>query len=214
MTTKPKRPQRRSSRNIQNWRDVYQIHPAALLLPRMAEDELRTLGEDIKANGLHMPIVLAMHYPKLANGKIDQHKKFLGVIDGISRLDAMELVSLEVIRNGEFNRQLISVDEPSDLPDPFEYVLSINLHRRHLTSEQKRQTIEKAILAKPELSNSGLAKMLHRLATDKTIATVRRKMEGNSEILNKTERKEASGRKARGRKPGPATKRKKPVAFS
>jgi hypothetical protein len=41
-----------------SWRDVYKVHPAADLFPMLPEDELRKLGEDIKANGLRSPIVL------------------------------------------------------------------------------------------------------------------------------------------------------------
>jgi hypothetical protein len=41
-----------------SWRDVLKIHPAAELFPRMSPDDLRALGEDIKANGLKSPIVM------------------------------------------------------------------------------------------------------------------------------------------------------------
>src|SRR5262249_11773245 len=37
---------------MKTWRDVYKVHPAADLFPMQPEDELRKLGEDIKANGL------------------------------------------------------------------------------------------------------------------------------------------------------------------
>jgi hypothetical protein len=41
-----------------SWRDVLPIHPATELFPRMSDDELRALGEDIIKNGLTSPIVL------------------------------------------------------------------------------------------------------------------------------------------------------------
>jgi hypothetical protein len=41
-----------------NWRDVLPIHPGAELFPRMSQDELRALGEDIKERGLHIPITV------------------------------------------------------------------------------------------------------------------------------------------------------------
>ncbi len=34
-----------------SWRDVIKIYPAADLFPMMSPDELKTLGEDIRANG-------------------------------------------------------------------------------------------------------------------------------------------------------------------
>ena len=41
-----------------SWRDVIKVHPAADLFPMMPPDELKALGEDIKANGLTHQIVL------------------------------------------------------------------------------------------------------------------------------------------------------------
>ena len=37
--------------------------------------------------------------------------------------------------------------------DPYAYVLSANVHRRHLTAEQKRELIAKVLKAQPEKSN-------------------------------------------------------------
>ena len=41
-----------------SWRNVLPIHPAAELFPRMSNDDLRAIGEDIKANGLTSPIAI------------------------------------------------------------------------------------------------------------------------------------------------------------
>src|SRR5262249_57293507 len=41
--------------------------------------------------------------------------------------------------------------------DPYDYVLSANVNRRHLTTEQKRDVIAKVIKAKPKLSNRQIA---------------------------------------------------------
>jgi hypothetical protein len=41
-----------------SWRDVIEVHPAADLFPMMAPDDLRALGENIKKNGLGVPLVL------------------------------------------------------------------------------------------------------------------------------------------------------------
>src|SRR3981189_532398 len=74
---KPKRP---------SWRDTLQIHPAADLFPPMSEGELRELGEDIKKNGLRNRIAVI-------DGPDDEPI----LIDGRNRLDAMELVGLEIV---------------------------------------------------------------------------------------------------------------------
>jgi hypothetical protein len=43
---------RMSKTETRSWRDQIKLHPAADLFPMMSPDELKTLGEDIKANGL------------------------------------------------------------------------------------------------------------------------------------------------------------------
>jgi hypothetical protein len=87
--------------------------------------------------------------------------------------------------------------------DPYAFVLSANLHRRHLTPAKKRELIAEVLKAKPEASNLSIAKQVK--VDDKTVASVRRDLEANSEIPNKP-RVEANGRKARGRKPGSTSK--------
>src|SRR5262249_58730378 len=65
----------------QSWRDTLPIHPAAALFPRMSSDELRELGKDIRKNGLRSSIAL---------WQPDKGASAL-LLDGISRLDAVEL---------------------------------------------------------------------------------------------------------------------------
>jgi hypothetical protein len=38
------------------WRNVFKIHPACAIFPASSPDDLRVLGEDIKANGLRETI--------------------------------------------------------------------------------------------------------------------------------------------------------------
>jgi hypothetical protein len=70
--------------------------------------------------------------------------------------------------------------------DPFAYVISANIHRRHLTTEQKRDLIGKLLQARPAQSNVTIAKQVK--VDDKTVAKVRRELEATSEIpkLEKT----------------------------
>ena len=66
-----------------SWRSTLPIHPAAELFPRMSPDELRTLGEDIIKNGLTSAIVLWQ----------PDSKSPARLLDGISRLDAIEIAT-------------------------------------------------------------------------------------------------------------------------
>jgi ParB-like chromosome segregation protein Spo0J len=73
-----------------SWRDTYNVHPAADAFPMLSEQELRELGEDIKKNGLKTPILF-----QGIDGK-NQTAAGVVLIDGRNRLEAMELVGIEI----------------------------------------------------------------------------------------------------------------------
>lgn len=83
-------------------------HEAADLFPMLGEEELGKLAADIEINGLRNPIVLY-------RGEI---------LDGRNRLKACELVDVEP-RFEEYEGA-----------DPVAFVISTNLHRRHLSPAQ------------------------------------------------------------------------------
>jgi hypothetical protein len=153
-----------------NWHAYLNVHPAAELFPLMPEAELKDLAADIAVNGLIDPIVL---------WKDDRL-----LLDGRNRLDALALAGrLGVNDRGKLcdveTRKSIKVQFFTD-GDPYKIALSLNVHRRHLTSEQKRELLAKLLKAEPEKSNVQIAKMAH--ADDKTAASVREKLEATSEI--------------------------------
>jgi len=179
-----------------SWRDHLTVHPATDLFPLMPESELRELGEDIKKNGLRHPII----YCKGENGKPM-------LLDGRNRLDAMESVGIATVnekgivtdKNGElYNGTDVAFPSLPDV-DPYDLVLSLNIHRRHLTEEQRRDLIAKLIKAKPEASDRAIAKQIKR--DHKTVAKVRKKMESTGEVSPVEKRVGADGKK-----------RKKPTA--
>lgn len=106
-----------------SWRDSYPVHPAADLFPMMSPEELQALGEDIKQNGLMSAIVLWTD---------DGRDSPTYVLDGRNRLDAMEAVGIDT---GKFLSDDWA-DTRSDA-DPWTFVVSANLRRRHLTLEQR-----------------------------------------------------------------------------
>lgn len=87
-----------------------EVHPAANLFPMLDDKALAALAADIKANGLRDPIVLW-------EGKI---------IDGRNRMTACQRAEVRPT----FTTLL-------HCPDPVTYVLSANLHRRHLTDDER-----------------------------------------------------------------------------
>lgn len=85
-------------------------HPAAELFPMMTEAELRQLADDIKAHGLADPITML-------DGMI---------LDGRNRFEACKRAGVEP-----------RYEHPQDIESPTVYVVSRNLHRRHLTVSQR-----------------------------------------------------------------------------
>jgi hypothetical protein len=170
------------------WRDLLPIHPAAELFPLMGPNELQTLGEDIQAHGL-------LHNIELLSG---------AVIDGRSRLDAMELVGMTLEfrkRDNPFSSQ-IWVDRkvighchhntPIDIPDPARFVTEQNILRRHLTRDQKSELIAKLLKANPAQSDRAVAKAVK--VDHKTVAAERTELEAGGEIPQVETRTGADGK--------------------
>jgi hypothetical protein len=164
-----------------NWRDQLPIHPAAELFPLMSEPELRELAENIKANGYLREEPVTLYEGKL--------------LDGRNRLDALESIGVNLDDIAQQKGITHNLD-PSI--DPYTYVISKNIHRRHLTAEQRRDLIAKLVKAKPEASNLQIAKQMK--ADDKTVARVRSELEARSEIPNVGTRTDTKGRKQPSRK--------------
>ncbi len=93
----------------------YQIHPAANIFPLMTGDELTALAEDIQQHGLMHPIILW--------GDDDGP-----VLDGRNRLAACKQAKIEPAFE-TWNFQ--------DNASAERFVVSQNLHRRHLNTGQK-----------------------------------------------------------------------------
>ena len=86
-----------------------EFHSMANIFPMLGVEELGELADDIMLNGLHQSV-------ELFEGKI---------LDGRNRYLACELVGIEPDY----------IEYEGD--DPLGYVLSLNLHRRHLTASQR-----------------------------------------------------------------------------
>src|SRR5262249_10439556 len=91
-------------------RKPYEFHPACLAFPLLGDAELQELADDIKLRGLLQPIVV-----------------FRGqVLDGRNRLAACEMAGVDP-----------RFTEWSGGGSPVEWVVSTNLHRRHLSASQR-----------------------------------------------------------------------------
>jgi transposase len=179
-----------------SWRDFLPIHPAAELFPRMSEAQLATVAKDIKVNGLKIPIVLWVPGSKDDYPNDSDPPRF--ALDGINRLDAMERAGLQLIDEHEPTDPFTSlfyahaITKYESDTDPYAYVISADIHRRHLTAEQKRELIAKLIEADPSKSDRQIAETVK--ASPTTVGTVRAKMEAKGDVSNLDTRRDTKGR--------------------
>jgi ParB-like chromosome segregation protein Spo0J len=129
------------------------VHPAADMFPMLDDVEMAELVRDIKARGLLEPIT--------ANGKV--------IWDGRNRLVACKRAKAEPV-----------FKEPRIGLNAYDYIISKNIHRRHLTLKQKRELIGKLLKAKPEASNREIAKQTK--VHHETVGAVRAEMESSGGI--------------------------------
>src|ERR1051325_9747662 len=97
-------------------RQEYEFHPYADVLPMLGVADANELAADIQANGLRETIVLL-------DGKI---------LDGRNRYRACKTAGVEP-RFRDFNGD----------GDPIDYIVSVNIKRRHLTAAQREMVAAK-----------------------------------------------------------------------
>jgi ParB-like chromosome segregation protein Spo0J len=154
--------------------EVLGFHPLADMFPLMAGEEFDALVADIKKHGLLEKIV--------------QHENM--ILDGRNRYRACEAAAVL--------QRLV----PFEGNDPAAFVIGKNIHRRHLSAEQKAEMLAKLVAAQPEKSDRQLAKETG--VSHPTIAKARRKAEATGKTLPVKKRVGADGRARK----QPATKAK------
>jgi hypothetical protein len=107
-----------------------QPHPLCEAFPKLSPSELRDLANDIRAKGLQVPIVVY-------DGKI---------LDGWHRYQACLTENVEPAFQ----------DYEGD--DPISFVMSMNMHRRHMLKQDQRRVAKLIIGMHPERSDRSVAK--------------------------------------------------------
>jgi len=150
-------------------------HEFSKLFPPISVEDFDRLVADIKANGLHQRIVRYQ-------GKI---------LDGNNRYRACSLAGIEPTF-----ADFTGIDA-----DAQRYVISANIHRRHLSPDQRREIIAKLLQADPNKSDRTIAATVK--VDNKTVAAVRGRMEATEEIpqLDKTTGADGKTRKRKAGKP-------------
>jgi hypothetical protein len=207
-----------------NWRDHLKVHPAADLFPLLSEQELKELAEDIRKNGLQQPITVSIE--SIYIDEATKPTSYDCLIDGRNRLDALASLGWlrfrtrsktfdNFVQAGQFEISLSA--RPSNLPlfgiqwqplerlyfdeleDVYSFVLSVNVHRRHLTAEQKRELIAKLLKADPSKSDRQIAELSK--ASPTTVGKVRAEKEASGDVSKLDTRTDSKGRKQPSSKP-------------
>lgn len=127
-------------------------HPLADLMPSMSGSDFERLREDIRLHGLNEPIWI-----------------FEGqVIDGRHRHRACAGLGIDCPTR-EFTGD-----------DPHAFVVSQNIHRRHLTGKQRMALIAELLKAKPERSDRQVAEAIG--VSNSTVSNVRKEMESSGDV--------------------------------
>jgi ParB-like chromosome segregation protein Spo0J len=143
------------------------------MFPPISEEDFGKLAADIKLNGLHQPIV-----------------RYQGqILDGNNRYRACELVKIAP-RFADFT---------GDDAAARNYVISANIHRRHLSPDQRREIIATLLKADPTKSNRQVGEQAN--ASHVTVGAVRGELESTGQIDQLDSTKGADG-KTRKRKAG------------
>jgi ParB-like chromosome segregation protein Spo0J len=150
-------------------------HPLSKLFPQILPEDFDKLAGDIKLHGLHHPIVLYQ-------GKI---------LDGNNRYRACEDAKIAP----KFT------DFTGDDAQARNYVISANIHRRHLDRETRTKIVTELLRADPTKSDRQIATTAK--VDNKTVASIRGQMEATEEIpqLESTTGADGKSRKRKGGKP-------------
>ncbi|MDN6440466.1 MAG: ParB/RepB/Spo0J family partition protein [Acidipropionibacterium jensenii] len=131
------------------------------VMPRLSADEYADLESDIVAHGVMVPITVS------ADGVI---------VDGHHRD--------EIARKHDLHCPRVTADgSESELRG---LAFSLNLNRRHLNREQRRELIAESLRSDPQLSNREHARRTG--ASDKTVGSVRDDLVESAEIPHFSER--------------------------
>jgi ParB-like chromosome segregation protein Spo0J len=131
-----------------------EAHDFSKMFPPISEEDFGKLVADIKANGLHQRIVRYQ-------GKI---------LDGNNRYRACLLAGIEPTF-----ADFTGIDA-----DAAAYVISANIHRRHLSPDQRRDIIAAMLKANPGKSNRQIAETAK--VSHHTVGDVRTELESTGQV--------------------------------
>jgi hypothetical protein len=127
--------------------ELLPFHPLCEEFDQMVGKEFDELVGDIKRRGLRFPIITFREPIPRPDGSISVHEMRTVIIDGRNRARACAEAGVEP-RYEEFE------GSAEDIP---RFVVSANIHRRHLKPDRKRELLKTLLLCSPGKSDRAIA---------------------------------------------------------
>jgi DNA-binding Lrp family transcriptional regulator len=185
------------------WRKVLKVHPACELFPLLPPDELHELADDIKANGLRDKIKVVKQHRKRPDGSFSVDDYDWIVVDGRNRLDAMELAGLPIFKADNkpnfSNFYNVELERDTEIRA---YVISVNIHRRHLSPEKRVELLREVIKDSPAKSDRRIASTTGFSHTK--VSQERKKLEELGDVATVATRTDTRGREQPAHRPRPS----------
>jgi ParB-like chromosome segregation protein Spo0J len=163
---------------------VLRFHPLADIFPLMEGEEFDELVADIEANGLHEPITL--YQGQVLDGR-NRYRACLK-IGFESRFEKFAAAAFKVT-----DKRLSKITElEDDAAAALAYVISKNIHRRHLSAEQRRDLLVKLVAAHPNKSDRAIAR--EAKVDHHQVARARKKAEATGTTVPVEKRTGADGK--------------------
>jgi hypothetical protein len=169
-----------------SWRDRLPVHPAAARFPRPSAEEADELAADIEHHSM-------LHRVSLWR---DPELDRLVLLDGITRLDIRERLGLPIFDDA--GQVLPEVGEIVT-GDPVAFIISSNILRRHLGTEDRKHLAAELLRADPAQSDRAISNVVH--LSDKTVNALRAELTARAEIPHVEVRADTRGRWQRATKP-------------
>ncbi|MBV9829911.1 MAG: hypothetical protein JO001_30200 [Alphaproteobacteria bacterium] len=209
-----------------SWRDLIKVHPAANKFDMMSEEELAALAADIDGGedniALRVPPVFwaSRSREDFAALRPKDRAAEVYLLDGRNRLEAVwrlfdpALPQNKDIDPAERERYFLALRDSAIAgrsetaillygdDDPWAFVVSANVRRRHLDRDQKRDLVAELLKTRPDRSNRETAKLAQ--VDHKTVAAVREETERRGEIPHVSTRIDTAGRQQPAHRPPPA----------
>jgi hypothetical protein len=168
------------------------FHPLADMFPLLEGKDFDHLVEDIKKNGLREKIDL--YQGKIADGR-NRYRALLRL--GVDPSVEPDKYFRKAIYTHTIGGEIAPHEQNND-DRVRAYIISRNIHRRHLTAEQKRDLIAKLLIADPGKSDRQVAKQTG--VSNTHVGKLRKELEKSGDVSTVDTRTDTKGRKQPARK--------------